>query len=80
MKNAMTVPQLTEELVRIHGSANAAARACEMPEGTFHRLRSGERKDPRLKTLRHLARGFDKPLSWVAAQLEGEAKEVVGSR
>ena len=66
----MTVPQLTEELVQMHGSANAAARACEMPEGTFHRLRSGERKDPRLKTLRLLARGFDKPLSWVAERLE----------
>ncbi len=50
-----------------------------MPEGTLHRLATGDRLDPRLKTLRHLAHGFDKPLAWVAAQLEGEAKEVVGS-
>ena len=80
MKNAMTVPQLVEELVRIHGSVNAAARACEMPEGTLHRLANGDHLDPRLKTLRHLAHGFGKPFAWVAAQLEGEAKEVVGSR
>ncbi len=55
----------------MHGSVNAAARACQMPEGTLHRLANGERLDPRLKTLRHLARGFDKPLSWVAERLEG---------
>ena len=66
----MDVPQLVEELVQIHGSVNAAARACQMPEGTLHRLHRGERLDPRLGTLRHLARGFGKPLSHVIRRLE----------
>ena len=46
----------------------------------MHRLANGDHLDPRLKTLRHLAGGFDKRLAWVAARLEGEAKEVAGSR
>lgn len=68
----MDVPQLVEGLVRKHGSVNAAARACGMPEGTLHRLHRGERLDPRLRTLRLLARGYGKPLQEIIRLLDGE--------
>ena len=70
MRTVMEVPQLVEGLVKIHGSVNAAARKCGMPEGTLHRLHRGDRIDPRLSTLRLIARGYNKPLVWVASQLE----------
>ena len=54
----MDVPRLIEELVRIHGSINAAARACGIPEGTMHRLRLQSERSPRVVTLQKLASGF----------------------
>ena len=66
----MDVPQLVEGLVRKHGSVNAAARACGMPEGTLHRLHRGERLDPRLGTLRLIAHGYGKPLQEVIRLLD----------
>lgn len=53
----MEVPQLIEGLVQKYGSVNAAARACGMPETTMHKLYKGER-NPTLKTLRLVARGY----------------------
>ena len=69
MEAAMNVPQLVEGLRRKHGSINAAARACGMPEGTLHRLRT-EPRNPRLDTLRLLARGYGKPLVEIIRLLE----------
>lgn len=71
---AMNVPQLVEGLVRKYGSGNAAARACGMPEGTFHKLRTGERIDPRWSTLRSIARGYGLPVSVIASMLEGDVR------
>lgn len=67
----MDVPQLIEGLVERHGSVNAAARACRMPEGTMHKLARGERPNPTLETLRLIARGYGKPLEEVARMLDG---------
>ena len=68
---AMNIPQIVEGLVRKYGSINAAARACGMPEGTLHRLANGERNNPTWETLQALARGYEKPVSEIAAMLEG---------
>lgn len=69
MRVAMDVPQLVEGLRRKYGSINAAARACGMPEGTLHRLYAYPR-NPRLDTLRLLARGYGKPLVEIIRLLE----------
>ena len=69
MRVAMDVPQLVEGLRRKHGSINAAARACGMPEGTLHRLHENPR-NPRLDTLRKIARGYDEPLVEIIRRLE----------
>ncbi len=74
---SMSVPELAQELVKMHGSGNAAARACRMPEGTFHRILSGEHQDPRLSTLRCFARGFDEPLHKTLRRL-GDGRPVGG--
>jgi transcriptional regulator with XRE-family HTH domain len=68
--DAMNIPRLVEGLVRKYGSINAAARACGMPEGTMHRLANGDRNNPTWETLQALARGYDKPVSEIAAMLE----------
>jgi len=68
----MNVPQLIEGLVERHGSVNAAARACGIPEGTMHKLARGERPNPTLDTLRALARGYDESLEQIASRLDGD--------
>jgi transcriptional regulator with XRE-family HTH domain len=65
----MNVPQLIEGLIRKYGSGNAAARACGMPEGTFHKLHRGERPNPTLDTLRLLARGYELPVDEIVRRL-----------
>ena len=69
----MTVPQLVDGLAEKYGSINAAARALSMPEGTLQALRQGRRQNPRLETLRIIARGYDKPLQEIVSWLEGDA-------
>ncbi len=70
----MNIPELVEGLAKIHGSVNAAARKCGMPEGTLHRLRISER-NPRLDTMRLLARGYDVSLLELIRMLEDEPKK-----
>ena len=72
VEDAMEVPQLVEGLAKIHGSVNAAARKCGMPEGTLHRLKRGERMDPRLSTLRLLARGYGESFIDFARRMDGD--------
>ena len=67
----MDVSQLVEGLRRKHGSVNEAARKCGMPEGTLHRLHK-EPRNPRLDTLRLLARGYEKSLVEIIRMLEDD--------
>ncbi len=71
---AMSIPQLVEGLARKYGSVSAAARACGIPEGTMHRLHSGERTNPTLETLQALARGYGKPVSEIVRMLERDVR------
>lgn len=68
----MSIPQVIEGLRERYGSINAAARALKMPEGTLHRLYSGERDNPTLETLRKIADGLGVPLAELVAELDAE--------
>lgn len=74
----MGIPRIVEGLRQRYGSVNAAARALGMPEVTLHRLGTGERPNPTLKTLRKIAHGLDMPLVDLIRILDedgGEARD-----
>ena len=50
----MTLPERMEMLVKQHGGLNAAARAVRIDHAYFHRLLSGEKKEPSAAVLRKL--------------------------
>ncbi len=74
--SVMTIPQLIEGLAQRYGSINAAARALRMPEGTLQALHQGRRQNPRLETLRILARGLDVPLHELIRELDSDGTQV----
>ena len=67
---AMTnLPEMIGELKEEYGSINAAARALGMPQATLHKVYKGE-EDPRLQTLRLIARHRRQPLWKLIRDLE----------
>jgi predicted transcriptional regulator len=65
---------MIEELARIHGSMNAAARACGIPESSMYRLSIGDRRNPRIDTIQKLASGFPgKSFLDVVAEFSGDS-------
>jgi len=72
--NSMSIPHIIEGLRQRYGSVNAAARALGMPEGTLHRLATGERPNPTLDTLRKIADGLDMPLADLIREIDGDVR------
>lgn len=70
--DAMSIPELVGELVRRHGSINAASRKADIPLTTLFRLYNGQHKEPTLETLRKIAAALDLPLHEVVRRLEAE--------
>ena len=67
---AMTnLPEMIGELKEEYGSINAAARALGMPQAPLHKVYKGE-EDPRLQTLRLIARHRRQPLWKLIRDLE----------
>lgn len=70
---SMSIPELIGELVTRYGSLNAASRKADIPVTTLFKLYNGENKEPRLDTLRKIARGLDLSLSEVIDRLEADS-------
>ena len=70
----MGIPELVGELVKRHGSLNAASRKADIPLTTLFRLYTGQHKEPTLATLRKIATALDRPLSTVIDSLDTGAE------